>query len=233
MFDFENDSWNPIYISTYGIFTVGQVSMDAVQDPDGSWQYGGDAYSEALNDDFMNGSSTGIWDWGSAGSTSGHGAPADWWFLSDTLGDNPVLVAPYAPTNSLLISSNGYVGIGTADPASLFQVGGGTLAVDAAGHMLTGGPLPVVSACGGGSPQANPGSNMIAGKITTGTGIFTSCTVTWPAPFPGHVSCQCGDDTSALAYSPICLGNKTHLLISGGTHAINSGDVFSYSCKGF
>ena len=233
MFDFENDSWSPMAISTYGVFTVGLVSMGAAPDPDGSWQYGGDAFSEAYNDDFQNGSLTGLWDWGSAGSTSLHGAPADWWFLSDMLGDIPVLVAPYAPTNSLLISSNGYVGIGTADPASLFQVGGGTLAVDVAGHMLTGGPLPVVSTCGGGSPQATTGSNMIAGKITTGTGTFTSCTVTWPAPFPGHVSCQCSDETSVLAYTPICLGSGTSLFISGGTNAINSGDVFSYSCKGF
>lgn len=55
-----------------------------------------------------------------------------------------------------------------------------------AGHLVTGGPTPVLTSCGT-SPSIT--GNDRSGQITFGTGaLLTSCTVTFAVPYTGEVS---------------------------------------------
>lgn len=89
--------------------------------------------------------------------------------------------------------------------------------------------VPTPSACGSG-PTMNTGSNDSNGKVTTGTGVFSSCTITFGNAYTmNDVECQCNDETSLKTLR--CAGSNTTFVITAAV--INPGDVISYHCNGF
>lgn len=104
------------------------------------------------------------------------------------------------------------------------------VAISTSGHIITGGPIPVISACGSGSPAVTVGSTDVNGFITTGTGVFSSCTLTFASPWLNKPSCVIEDDSTVLTAPPKVTTTQTTMIFSGVT--ITAGDVFNYICFG-
>lgn len=104
------------------------------------------------------------------------------------------------------------------------------MAISTNGYVITQGPAPTVSSCGGGTPTVLPGSTSTNGFVTTGTGIFSSCTLTFAAPWPNKPSCVIEDDTTVLTAPPKVTTTTTTMIVSGVT--ITAGDVLNWICFG-
>lgn len=134
-------------------------------------------------------------------------------FIRDTTGGNrlPFRIRPGAPTSSIDIAANGYVGFGTASPtAQLHTTGtirfeglsgcGAGLATDAQGYlscMVGGGPSLV--------QQAGPGQPITVGAGTNGTQVAVNGTA--------------GNRTIT--------GVLAGTVASGSTDAINGGQLYT------
>jgi len=91
-------------------------------------------------------------------------------------------------------------------------------------HGLT--TLPTVAGSCGTGPTI-VGSDL-AGKVTTGTGSPTSCTITFQKAFAVAPACVGNDETTAAAVKAI--STTTTLILSSG--AFVASDVLSYLCVG-
>ncbi len=95
------------------------------------------------------------------------------------------------------------------------------------GPIVTSGDNPNVSSCGTGSPSVI--GNDVAGHITAGGGVLTSCTLTFTQSWSVAPVCMVDDESHVLLLS----GNP-----SNGTLVITSigsfsGDTIGYHCIGY
>lgn len=105
-----------------------------------------------------------------------------------------------------------------------------TLYCQLAGCTLTGklqssGTDPTPSACG--TTPAVTGSDT-SGKVTIGTGITTSCTVTFSAAFTNAPACSVSGDNAAIGYA----ATTTTTVLTITSSADMASDVVSYVCVG-
>jgi len=112
--------------------------------------------------------------------------------------------------------STGNIGINVTDPDEKLEV---------AGHYKASGTSPALSSCGT-SPSITGADS--AGKITIGTGVTTSCTVTFATTFAQTPACVVSGDNSAVGYAATT--STTVLTITSS--ADMAGDVISYICFG-
>lgn len=124
-----------------------------------------------------------------------------------------------APTNGLIIQGN--TGVGTSTPAGKLAVSGTSgnplnpvllvasstnaslFTVDGAAHVITGGVTPTVSSCGTGATLSAT-SNDTSGTVSVGTGVVTSCTITFGVTrsrIPNFVSAIISGTAIATGYS--------------------------------
>lgn len=97
--------------------------------------------------------------------------------------------------------------------------------IDSAGHIRTAGTAPTLSACGV-TPTIL--GNDIAGKVTTGSGVITSCTLTFDTAWTSAPACTVNDETAIQLIRGV--STTTTLIITSAT-AITS-QVISYICIG-
>lgn len=147
-----------------------------------------------------------------------------------------------------MVEKSGKYGIGTTSPAAYLSVQSNSLTsditnmstttgkklswIDAKGNEYAGGDPVVVSACGTGGAAA-PSSNNTIGRIHSGTGVVTSCTVTFADG--GYTSTSnapaCSVDTEGgVSVNLQGSSTPTTLVITGGSFA---SDFFTYHCIGF
>jgi hypothetical protein len=123
-----------------------------------------------------------------------------------------------SPTARLSIDSAGRVGVATT-----------TLTADSrlqvAGHITSEGTAPTVSACG--TTPSIYGTDT-AGKVITGSGVITSCTLTFALGWSIAPVCMVGDET---AIQLIRGASTTTTLIITSATAITS-HLISYICIG-
>jgi hypothetical protein len=104
-----------------------------------------------------------------------------------------------------------------------------TLIVDTGGHVqwknAASGGASVGGSCGSG-PSIS-GSDT-AGKVTTGTGSPTSCTVTFANAWPVAPACAATNETTA---NLLRATSTTTTVVLAGT--LSAGDVLSYQCVGY
>lgn len=136
------------------------------------------------------------------------------------------------PNNSITraevmrLDQNGRVGIGTTTPWGLLSVQGTTnpifviatstgnavFRIDSKGHTVSVGPDPTISSCGSGPTIVG---NDRSGAITVGSGVITSCAMTFATAYVSAPSCTMTINTTA---------------VTGGITAISTTDVtFSFS----
>lgn len=185
---------------------------------------------------------------------TGFGSTTPWGKLSaSSTSAFPTLAIKQIGTGPSAIFEGGNVGIGTTSPIAQFSVraasstlattkGAGLItaiagfentveklfeAIDQWGGVYTQGDVPSVSACGT-SPVVEATSNQRSGRITIGTGLITSCVVTFAHPYAAgsvpHVFLN-QSSGSFLSTSATSVSTTGFTISSGGT---NAGDVFDY-----
>ncbi len=87
--------------------------------------------------------------------------------------------------------------------------------------------VPVLSACGGGSPALSSGATDNIGKITVGTATAT-CTLTFAQPFTTRVNCVVQSGTTLAAF-----GYTYTLSALVVTATVLGGDLVDYACDGY
>jgi hypothetical protein len=113
-------------------------------------------------------------------------------------------------------ASTDRVGIGTSTPDEK---------LDIEGHVAITGTDPVVSACGTG--PAITGADG-AGKVTIGTGVTTSCTVTFATAYTSAPACTITSNDNATTYG----ASTTAAVLTITTAADMASDVIMYNCVG-
>lgn len=145
----------------------------------------------------------------------------------------------------MTLNTSGNLGIGLTDPGSKLEVinsdsvgteafvvevssndGTAMWGIDGAGHHVTTGADPVLTSCGGGTP-AVVGTDK-AGNVTIGTGVTTSCTVTFAQAFESTPSCTVTGDNTAVTYARTITASVLTILSSADMDS----DVISYQCEG-
>lgn len=146
-----------------------------------------------------------------------------------TTGSNNTVLG-YSVGSSTLTTGGGNILIGTssgvttpgAATASMLNIGGVVY-----GH-LAGTAVPVLSSCGT-SPSVDARANNASGTVTTGSGILTSCTVTFSSAYTSWNHCQVTSQAGKIA--GLAYTYTTSAITITGT-SITS-DVFDYKCDGF
>lgn len=95
-----------------------------------------------------------------------------------------------------------------------------------AGHVVTSGNTPTLSSCGT-SPSIV--GNDSAGRVTIGTGVTTTCTLTFDATWTTAPVCHAENETTILLVQPV--PTTTTLVLNSGS-ALTS-NVIAYSCRGY
>lgn len=95
-----------------------------------------------------------------------------------------------------------------------------------AGHIITGGATPTVSACG---TTPTIVGNDTAGLITAGGGTETACTITFTTPWINAPICVANDNGAVLALEPKTT-TTTLTLTAASTFASST---LSYMCMGY
>ena len=112
---------------------------------------------------------------------------------------------------------NGGIGIGTTSPLATTTI---------SGHLQFGGKRPFVSSCGT-APSIVGNDN--AGKVTIGTGVVSSCTLTFENIWTNAPACFANDETGILLTRAV--STQTTLTLSVSTDF--AGAVVSYYCTGY
>lgn len=132
------------------------------------------------------------------------------------------------PTGTLSVQSNS----STAIPFIVATSTGKTVQfTDAIGNQYSAGDPVVASSCGT-SPIVATGSNNNRGRITAGSGLVSSCTITfadggWQSTVNAPV---CTVDVEGAGLNLQAAPTKTSLVVTGGTF---TSDTFTYNCGGF
>lgn len=93
-------------------------------------------------------------------------------------------------------------------------------------HHIDGGSSPTLSACGT-TPSVSGGDH--GGKITIGTGVTTSCTVTFAATYDNAPACVIAGDNTAVTYAATT--STSALTITSS--ADMASDLISFICVGY
>lgn len=139
------------------------------------------------------------------------------------------------------------IGVGTSSPQATFDIYSSTNAfgafmvhivqngvryvaeeIDSVGHLITGGKAPTVSSCGS-SPSVMVPSNDRNMTINIGSGVTSSCTITWANPYPTGTVVVC--PITFVTGTPIAINASTTLtgmVVSG--NAITS-DRLQFHCE--
>ena len=112
-------------------------------------------------------------------------------------------------------------GAGTTDRAAATR-----LQIDDGGHLESLGTAPTLSACG--TTPAISGTDT-AGKVTIGTGVTTSCTVTFAKAYTNAPACAISGDNTAVTY----IATTTTTVLTITSSADMASDVISYICLGY
>lgn len=94
------------------------------------------------------------------------------------------------------------------------------------GHMVTSGTTPSVSSCGAGPAIVG---NDNAGRVTVGTGVTTTCTLTFATAWTTAPVCHAENETTILLVQPV--PTTTAVVLNSGS-ALTS-NVIAYSCRGY
>jgi hypothetical protein len=97
------------------------------------------------------------------------------------------------------------------------------------GHVVASGTAPTVGTCGS-SPQVGSGSNDNRGKITTGSGTVTSCTVTFSTQWASAPFCAVSLASSTPPNVSIGAAPTATTLVVGFSSSFNGS--WSYVCQG-
>lgn len=132
--------------------------------------------------------------------------------------------------NVMVMDLDGKVGIGTTGPSTKLDVVGSFKASTStfSGRINTDVSTmasPVVSACG--TTPAITGSNT-AGKVTVGTGVTTSCTVTFDTAYANAPACTIAGDSTANTYAATTSNTALTIISSADMDS----DVVMYICVG-
>lgn len=93
------------------------------------------------------------------------------------------------------------------------------------GQWESGGTAPSLSACG--TTPAIVGTD-VSGKVTVGTGVTTSCTVTFANTWANAPPCTVSGDNTAVGY----IATSTTTVLTLTSSADMASDVLSYICLG-
>lgn len=141
--------------------------------------------------------------------------------------------AVFAPT------SNGSIGVGSTTPFAkfaihtnngdttqvLFAIGSSTqtatttlFSIDRAGHIATSGTAPAITACGTNPSFIGP-ANDTDMTINIGSGVVSSCTITYAQAYPlaSTVGCSLTQIGGSFATSIEASSTQTAVIISGNT----------------
>lgn len=143
---------------------------------------------------------------------TGDGSTGMYWPINGELGFSSNSV------ERIRIDGNGNVGIGSTVPS-------GTMVVS--GHIHGHNTAPVVSTCG--TSPTIVGSDL-AGKVTTGAGIFTACTITFATAWKNAPSCWVDNETT-VALTTNGTSTTTTLTINGS--AAITANTIAYGCIGW
>lgn len=170
---------------------------------------------------------------------------------SNTTASNTTLTdAQLMATNKLYIKgTTGLMGLGmgaTVPSLAQFQVQGTTtttyetyfstasgsfhIAISTNGHVISGGPTPVVSTCGS-TPNGSVIGDDRSGVISVGGGSVTGCTLTFANSYGTGCLVACTEsDTSTAATADISSISPT--AVSFGFSATLGGGSIYYNCEG-
>ena len=104
---------------------------------------------------------------------------------------------------------------------------GFALAVSSSGHVLSNGPLPGLSSCGGGTPSVV--GDDYQGTITTGSGSPTACTLTFAQTYGTGCLVQCLAQDNSAATDDISAISPTAVTFTIGV----TGTKIYYRCTGY
>lgn len=125
---------------------------------------------------------------------------------------------------SAFVVSGGAAGVGAIPPAgTLFQVGGGTLAVTSTGHIEFKGGAPT-SACGTGVI-----GNDMAFTLTGGGALTSPCTITFANAWTNAPICQANDTTVGGVY--VRATPTTTTVVIAGAYGVS--DNINILCLGW
>lgn len=164
--------------------------------------------------------------------------------LGNYVGLNIASGSGIATNTSYSILAADSVGIGTTTTAAMLDVYGANnlnplnvsssskisiLKVTANNHISTNGTSPTISACGSTPNGTTLGkSNDIAGRITIGGGVVTSCTVTFKSPYTNTPVCIAQDESGTLALQ----SSSTPTTITITSASTMGGASVVYRCTG-
>ena len=118
---------------------------------------------------------------------------------------------------ALTINTSLQTGLGDTTPTATLTVGG---------HIHTSGTAPTISACGAGTPSIVGNDN--AGKVTIGTGVVTSCTLTFASSWTNAPACFANNETQIL----LTRATSTTTTVILDAAVTFDADVISYHCMG-
>lgn len=95
------------------------------------------------------------------------------------------------------------------------------------GHIITGGGLTTLSACG---TVPSVAGNDIAGVITTGSGTVTSCSMTFANAYPNPPVCVLSDSSTSI--TPDVSAVSTSSVTFSFSSTLTSGKIY-YHCLGY
>jgi hypothetical protein len=234
----------------FQLFTNGTERMRI--DTSGNFNLGAGAPGDKLDITGVNTSNTGIRVTGSVGSNNGNrilvqntNTAGYSYIRTDNNGDTFDFVktgssysggGPTAGAGALYLSGNNPIEFFTNASERMRIFGAGGVGVntttinsdsqlEVAGHITTEGTAPTVSACG--TSPAIVGSDT-AGKVTIGTGVTTSCTLTFATAYANAPPCVVTGDQTATTYAATT--STTALIITSS--ADMDSDVIMYICVG-
>lgn len=117
---------------------------------------------------------------------------------------------------ALTINTSLQTGLGDTTPTATLTVGG---------HIHTSGTAPTISACG---TTPSIVGNDVAGKITVGTGVVTSCTATFASAWTNAPACFANNETQIL----LTRATSTTTTVVLDAAVTFDADVISYHCMG-
>jgi len=165
------------------------------------------------------------------------------WTSTSTGAELSFAVTPNSSTSRgevARITNDGRLGIGSGTPTSVLSIKGiagipiFTVAsstnspifkITANGHTSWGGETPTVSSCGS-SPSIS--GNDVTGRVLVGSGVVTSCTVTFARAYTNTPVCFAEAENSALAVA--ASSTPTSVVVTTAS-TIGSGSVI-YKCEG-
>ena len=122
-------------------------------------------------------------------------------------------------TSYVAMKGDGGVGIGTTTLNSDSKL-------EVAGHITTEGTAPTVSACG---TTPSIVGNDGGGKVTVGTGVTTSCTLTFATAWANDPPCVASNNSDFGGVQVVSTTTTLVLDQDGGNMASK---IFSYICRG-